>query len=121
MVGADEEMMKAWIQIEIERVAVKVECPTYAPISLDRSGDLQLFSCHKAVYVDVEDFNQTEMLWCQDPACNAYWCKKCSQLAERGFRHTCDGEAEMERWLEGERSVKKCPGEYIRTGSCPKY
>jgi len=93
LVGADEEMIIAWNAVELAVVSVPIECP----------------SCKKTANIDMKDFEKVEMLSCPHN-CGAYWCKKCSQMAERGKRHTCDGDAEFERWRDENKDVKLCPG-----------
>ncbi|PVF97825.1 hypothetical protein CPB86DRAFT_854687 [Serendipita vermifera] len=92
-VGVSPRVMDKWDEVELMAISVPVECP----------------SCHKVTPVDRVDYEAAEMLWCQY-GCKAYWCKKCSQLAERGMRHTCDGEAEFERWRTQQGDVRQCPG-----------
>lgn len=65
--------------------------------------------CKKAANIDAKDFEEAEMLDCPN-RCGAYWCKKCSQLGERGKLHTCNGDAEFERWREEQGDVRLCPG-----------
>ncbi|KAG8758841.1 hypothetical protein FRC14_007259 [Serendipita sp. 396] len=93
LAGADEATLEKWTRVELAVVSVMVECP----------------KCHKVAPVDSIDFEATEMLWCQYD-CGAYWCKKCNQMAERGMVHSCDGEAEFERWRDQQGDVRHCPG-----------
>lgn len=94
LVGLDEGMLEKWTKLELSRCSERIECP----------------KCQKAAYVDKKDYEEMEMLWCQHDDCDAYWCKKCNNLAERGVRHTCDGEAEYERWKASAGDVRACPG-----------
>ncbi|KIM31026.1 hypothetical protein M408DRAFT_65506 [Serendipita vermifera MAFF 305830] len=92
--GADEDLITKWRDIELASVSVTVECPT----------------CKKVFPIVTEDYNETEMLWCPHQDCEAYWCKTCSQLGERGQKHTCDGQAEFDRYRDSQKDVRSCPG-----------
>jgi hypothetical protein len=69
--------------------------------------------------IDRDDYKDTEMFSCLAKGCNAYWCKKCSQLAERGVKHSCDGGAEFERYKQ-QKGVRLCPGKPKKTPSLMK-
>lgn len=71
--------------------------------------------CHKVFPVMKEDFSESPMLWCASTDCDSYWCKACSQQAERDQKHTCDGQAELERWKLEQKDVRDCPGRFIPT------
>jgi hypothetical protein len=104
-------MIATWNAVELAVVSVQVECPSYVPYFLMLSHSLTFYlrRCKKSAYIDTKDFEEAEMLHCPHN-CGAYWCKKCSQPAERGIRHTCNGDAEFERWRNANKDVKLCPG-----------
>jgi hypothetical protein len=104
-------MIIAWNAVELAVVSVLIECPSCVPYfpTLTYFLTLYLHRCKKTANIDVKDFEEAEMLHCPHK-CGAYWCKKCSQLAERGKRHTCNGDAEFERWRDENKDVKLCPG-----------
>jgi hypothetical protein len=59
--------------------------------------------------IDRDDYKDAEMLSCLAKDCYAYWCKKCSQLAERSVKHSCDGTEEFKDYVKREK-VRECPG-----------
>lgn len=95
LAGADGDILSEWSRVELASVSVAVECPL----------------CHNVSHVDREDYDTTLFLWCPLKTCPGYWCKTCSQPAERGKRHTCDGQAEFDRWKDVNKDkVRECPG-----------
>ncbi|PVF98979.1 hypothetical protein CPB86DRAFT_814291 [Serendipita vermifera] len=95
LVGLEPPTMEKWNQMEWRVLAQIVECP----------------KCKHPMAVDREDYNATEMMTCTAKDCRAYWCKKCSNLAERGKVHSCDGSHEYEEWTRNQKdAVRLCPG-----------
>jgi hypothetical protein len=65
--------------------------------------------CKRQLVIGRDDYRNIEMVSCLRENCDAYWCKKCSQLAEHGLEHSCDGTAEFKRYVQ-QKKLKECPG-----------
>ncbi|KAG8830300.1 hypothetical protein FRC18_008305 [Serendipita sp. 400] len=92
VVGANEDLIVGWNRMELGGVSVILECPR----------------CRESTRVDSEDFRAAELLDCP-LGCGAHWCKDCHQEVEKGQKHSCDGQAEMDNLAQAQ-GWKQCPG-----------
>lgn len=108
--GADEDLITKWAEVELATVCVTVSCPTLVYCRFLKRLSYISRRCKKVFPIAKEDYDETDMLPCAAHECDAFWCKTCSQLGERGVKHSCDGQAEFDRWRDGQKDVRSCPG-----------
>jgi len=112
MVGITEEQYTKWVNFELVRHSIEIECRKYVPLKPSPpQTSIYIFNrCHQKRLVDREDHDAVHVIVCPDRACGYSWCKRCSQAVESGdaSNHSCDGTKEFDR-LMAERKWARCP------------
>ncbi|KAF8341337.1 uncharacterized protein EI90DRAFT_2905758 [Cantharellus anzutake] len=93
--GLSEEQYVMWEKLNLAQYSVWIDCP----------------HCEKSSLVDRDDFQISSELRCPLPTCRGMWCKKCMNFIDPSAGpHSCDGQAEMDRYIATGSATKRCPG-----------
>jgi hypothetical protein len=123
-VGLSEEEQEIWARLEMARVSVRIECPTYVlsrfvSLSLSRDANFYICRCKSHFPVDQSDYKSTSLLSCPISSCQTRWCKDCSQLlfldtnsVDGHCSHECSGGAREFDEMMDACGWKRCPGSF---------
>ncbi|KAF8330765.1 uncharacterized protein EI90DRAFT_3059206 [Cantharellus anzutake] len=106
LLGLSERQFVMWEKLNLAQHSVWIDCPR----------------CKRSSLVDRDDFQDSSELQCPLPTCRCVWCKKCMSQIDRAVgTHSCDGQAEMDRYIASGSATKRCPGcttPTEKTGGC---
>jgi len=95
ILGLSEEQYIMWEKLDLAQYSVWIDCP----------------HCRQSSLVDRDDFQGSTELQCPLPTCGGMWCKKCMNRIDPTIGpHSCDGQAEMDRYISTGSTTKRCPG-----------
>ncbi|OBZ76589.1 hypothetical protein A0H81_03829 [Grifola frondosa] len=92
--GLSQEQYDIFVEMQLAAFSIIIHCRR----------------CKESIFVDKNEYQETEILVCPLQRCNYTWCKACSQQIDIGGpQHSCDGSSELKH-LMGQRGWKHCPG-----------